>query len=154
MMAKDLSSPIYGHYEQVILDRFKVAAVRRLSRQLIESARVSTYADFVTQDLIVDLHAAIYAHKIAQDTIERDAVLTVDMPTSPWQFFKDAHAGSWWLSWFTNRWPAKTRKIVQKAHFRVDVRKFNAFPDSSIRYPDELGAPIRWIDYRAETELT
>jgi len=150
----DFDSPIMPALREAMLQAFKVGATRRVSRQMIENTRLSTWTDLITQDLVIDLEATIYAHKIAQGTIERDAVMGVDVPTSTWQFFKDAHAGSWWFAWFTNRWPAKTRTITRKAHFRVDVRKYNAFPDAAIQYPVELGRPIQWIDYPTQLDVT
>lgn len=153
----DVNSPIMPALQEHVLEAFKVSATRRLSRQLIESARLSTYTDMInmiTQDLVMDLEATVYAHKVAQDTIERDAAMGVDVPTSTWQFFKDAHAGAWWFAWFTNRWPTKTRTITRKAHLKVDVRKYNAFPDAAFRYPPEFGSPVKWIGYSTQVDVT
>lgn len=153
-MDLDLNSPIVPAPQKCILEAFKVNSRQRLSRQMLERTKISTFTDMITQNLVMDLEATVYAHKVAQDTIERDAAMSVDVPTSTWQFFKDAHAGSWWLSWFTNRWPAKTRKIGKTVHFKVDVRKYNAFPDAAIQYPPELGRPIPWIDYPTQLDVT
>jgi hypothetical protein len=150
----DVNSPIMPALREATLEAFRVGATRRLSRQMIENTRLSTWTDLITQDLVIDLEAIVYAHKIAQDTIERDAAMGVAVPTSTWQFFKDAHACSWWFSWFTNRWPAKTRTITKTVHFKVDVRKYNAFPDAAIQYPPELGRPIQWIYYPTQVDVT
>ena len=133
--------------EQHVLEAFKVGCTRLISRQVMESAKISSHLDAIGMGLALELCATIYAHSVARDSIEQEAVLAVDVPTSTWQFFKDAHADAWWFSWFTNRWPAKTRKIVKTHHFRVDVSKYNAFPDLAIDYPEEFGRSLKWIDY-------
>lgn len=142
----DIGSPIVEMREH-ILEAFKLGCGQRISREVLNHVEVSTFVGLVGHDVAMDFVATLYRHKVGQDTIERDVVLAVDVPTSAWQFFKDAHAGAWWFAWFANRWPAKTRKITKTAHFAVDVRKYNVFPQATFRYPDNFGPAIKWIDY-------
>lgn len=115
-----------------------------------ESFFVEHALDDAMSRVVYHIHSDLLRHK----TIDENAVVThrVAIPASSRNRRKqrladrlaDPH-GRWYLfDWAKRLWlrAFPVRRVEQDVHLAVSYRKYRAFPEAQVRYPDYLG-PIR-----------
>lgn len=120
------------------LEQKKVAANLLVTRE----ASLRVRPDDITDNLVVQLESYVLAEKLVGDTKEVSGA--IPFPTSPWQFFKHRHAGSWWLRWLVERRPVRTEN--HRWETSVTFERYNHYPESTLRVP-ELGRPVMFEQF-------
>jgi hypothetical protein len=115
------------------LEQRKVGTTIAVTRQA--SLRVDP--DDLLDQLRVRLESYVMAEKLVGDT--KDVSGSIPFPTSPWQFFKQRHSGSWWLRWLVTRRPVRVERHRWEAS--VTFERYANYPESTLRVP-ELGRPV------------
>ena len=127
--------------EQIVLDRLRVGAQTAVGRNAILHVQ-ENYEDFLG-GLMFRLESEVLGEKLVGGTYAGYG--HKDFPTSPWQFFKQRHADSWWLRWLVVRRPVVTERHTIKAE--VEVEAHRTYPESRIAIPD-MGQPVIWEQLR------
>lgn len=127
---------------KIILDRLKFGTQTRISRQVLESARISTWEDIVTEQLVVALEAEVLAEKLTGDTttVSRSEYI----PANWWDYLK---RDVWYtdldndriMRWIAKRWPVRWK--TQTFTVTVKLERYAKFPHATIALP-ELGRPV------------
>lgn len=118
---------------QVALEQRKVGAALEVSRQ----ASLSVRPDVLADRLLMQLESYVLAEKLVGDT--KTVTGAIDFPSSPWQFYKQRHAESWWLRWLVNRRPVRT--TAHRYERYVTFERYAHYPRSTLRVP-ELGRAV------------
>lgn len=129
--------------ERIVLDRLRVGAQTSVGRDAVLRVQ-ENYQDFLG-GLMFRLESEVLAERLVGGKYAGYGHR--DFPTSPWQFFKQRHADSWWLRWLVVRRPVMTERHTIKAE--VEVEAHRTYPESRIAIPD-MGRPViveqlRWL---------
>lgn len=98
----------------------------------------------------IEFEAHVLSHRIAEATQSTTVTMGLDFPTSPWQFFKQRHADSWWLGWLVRHRPVRTHRTTKSKKVTLTVDRFHEFPEARVVVPREyFGKPylydaVRW----------
>lgn len=123
---------------RVTLEQRKVVASMSVSQQ----ASLHVSPDPIIGDLMLRLESYVLAEKLVGDTKEVSGA--IEFPSSPWQFFKQRHAGSWWLRWLVVRRPV--RLTPHRWGTAVTFERYAHYPEATLRTP-ELGRPVVFETY-------
>lgn len=85
----------YVTYQQVTLDKIRVAAQRRIQPELFEHYRIDAWEDKLAQELVVGIDRWVWGGEVKQHS--------VSWPADWWQHLKHQHAPGW----FRRRWPVR-----------------------------------------------
>lgn len=132
-------------FEKVVLEQMRVAASTSVARPVLEQATLNSWVDPLVDSLVARLESYVLADKTVGDSLSVALVLT--FPTSPWQFFKQRHAESWWLGWLVRRRPVRTERHADTRV--VTFERYNTYPEATIRVR-ELGRPVVFERYTVE----
>lgn len=121
--------------DRVALDVLRVGARTTVGRDAI--LHVENNPHDVLGPLMLRLESQVLAEKLVGGTYTGTG--HKDFPTSPWQFFKQRHADSWWLRWLVVRRPVNTERHTITA--KVEVEAHRTYPESTIAIP-ALGRPV------------
>lgn len=127
--------------ERFVLDKLRVGAQTAVGQNAVLHVQENP-SDFLG-GLMVRLESEVLAEKLVGGTYTGYG--HKDFPSSPWQFFKQNHAESWWLRWLVVRRPVKTERHTIKSV--VEVEAHRTYPSSRIQTPD-LGKPVIWEQLR------
>lgn len=105
---------------------------------LAESATVDVWKDELNHT-VTRLMAEVMTEHIV-DLQEVSVSASVEFPHSPWQFFKQNHASSWWLGWLVRRRPVVLDTKTNTNTAMVEFHRTTKFPHSS-NIPSTLGQP-------------
>lgn len=129
---------------RIVMERRRVANSTYVSRNAIVSMHdpISHLADEADR-LMLGIESHVLADRIATST-ERHLVAqhSCSFPTSPWQFFKQRHADSWWLGWLVRRRPVRLDARTKTYHRTVTIGRDVTFPECTRQYPDDFGRPV------------
>lgn len=106
-------------------------------------------ADLVASKRL-QFEAHVLSHRIAEATQSTTVTMGLDFPASPWQFFKQRHADSWWLGWLVRRRPVRTQRQTKSKRVTLTIDRFHEFPEAKVVVPPEsFGRPyvcdmVRW----------
>jgi hypothetical protein len=103
----------------------------------VDRAAFEIDPDPVTDMLRCRMSTYVLAEKLVGDT--QLVTGEIPFPTSPWQLFKQRHAGAWWLGWLVARRPVRT----SPCHWGKTVRleRYATYPNATI-LPPAMGAPV------------
>jgi hypothetical protein len=119
---------------ELLLDRQKYAGSYAITPALMDSARMDSFIDEATGNLIAKLSTEVLSHKVADSTYS----MTVPYPASPWDHFKYKHRANPLMARWIKRHPISyTHKTGT-----VTLSKAHRFPESNIRYPKSLGRVV------------
>ena len=153
--------PDHPPVERIILDRLRLSVgeraqyVRRhaiISTTVVDDDFEKFEAD--VQTLMLRLESHVLAHQIATGT-ERHLIAydLFKFPASPWQFFKQRHADSWWLGWLVRRHPVREHVERRAYHNVVTIGRHMTFPDCNWAFPDGFGQPVMVDVVKIEHEV-
>ena len=112
-------------YSERVLEKLHVGQVRYFPESVFLNARWDlVYRDIKT--MRVEMNSYVLADHLADDSYSRTEVFKA--PTSPWQFFKQRHAESWWLRWLVQRRPVVTDR--HEVTVTVDVARYLGYPQA------------------------
>lgn len=124
------------------LEQRKVAVQLALSRD----AQMELDEDFLGNKLLARMTSYVLAEQLVGDTKTIHCTKGYEFPSSPWQFYKQRHASSWWLGWLVARRPVRTEKHYQDREHEVRFERYATYPESTLRAP-ELGRPVIMESY-------
>lgn len=91
--------------------------------------------EMFTADFLIDFNRwrimaekKIVSEHLADDFYYVDTIHS--WPASPWQFFKERHRESWWLSWLVRRRPVEYQQTVETG--QIQVQRYLGYPDAHI----------------------
>lgn len=132
---------------RVALEQRKVVSQLVVTRE----ARLSVSPDDLTDQLALRLESYVLAEKLVGDT--KTVTGHLSFPSSPWQFFKQRHAGAWWLRWLVRRRPV----ALDRHRYERDVifEKYAQYPEATLHTPElgrpviieQFSEPLRWRDF-------
>jgi hypothetical protein len=123
---------------RVVLERRRVASVIPLARPIVFDMQEGAAA-FVMDQLLGRLETEVFAQRLVGDTKTGEAVTW--FPASPFQFWKQRHAGAWWLRWLVRRRPV--REVAHRTPWSVTFERYAHYPAATIETP-KLGRPVIW----------
>ena len=122
-------------YEEVLLEKLRVASMTAVNRLMLEDFSVDVMADILTDQLAVRLEKEVLGETLGRQTY----TITQYHPRSWWQMFKDEHMPSW----FIRKFPIKLTPHETTIRW-TDIA---TFPFSSIKCPpDARGVAV--VAYR------
>ncbi len=163
----------FASVEELLLTRTKVAARARLSPQLAHDAAVTTYVDRMSDSLVVQLQTEVLRHKVdVQDVrVPFSRTETVEIPapkllipvggllvllgiglgfaTSSVALFLVAMASALAFVVLYASNPSGEVAVTVEGDAVVHREQFNAFPESTVVYPPELGGAVRVATWTA-----
>lgn len=154
------------------LERLKVAATGKLSKQVLYNTDVDVAEDLMMNQLIYRLITHIYVDKLATKDYEAKASGTaeVEVPAPrgllrPWAFLAAAFAFAGAITpsvpfmvaaagilavglliYELN--PPHTKQVTVSGTVTVPIDYYNTFPDNETVYPDSLGGAVKLIQPR------
>ena len=129
----DDSSPIF---DVATVEVMRGAVRQRISAYVAESLNVRTYRDMVTQDLIVDLEAALLSEKLPPKTVELEATVTVPRFASWFQQLRATYRQRRWFGWlFGRRRPIRFVDEQHTLRSTVELRAMWTYPNASMVLP-------------------
>ena len=165
--------------QSIVLDKLKVAASGRLSAQMAHEARAQVYVDHFADGIVAELQTSLLRHKVDAQTVRVPFEKTESVETPgprlvvpaaallvalgmvlgaitaslPVFVLTAAVALVFVVLYAVN--PPRDVTLTAKGEAVVDRVLFNAFPDATIVYPENLGdiwLPMQ--DVRLRTEYT
>lgn len=130
------------------LQQYKVA--RRVPLNTLLSSYETVNPATLVKEMVIELEAKVLSHQTVSDTKRVNHEVAFDhqhhFPASPWQFFKQRHADSWWLRWLVTRRPVQTTRHTVRTHkiITTEVRfeRYDTYPQATVRLPEaEFGRP-------------
>lgn len=82
-----------------------VCAQLKVDRDFIDQVEAIEYPGLIGDRLVILLRARIYGEQLPPVTRSH----TIQVPADWRQHWKEAHAGSWWASWWVRRHPPRTK---------------------------------------------
>lgn len=138
----------YGNtMHQESFDLKRLAFSQTFAKGLIDQ-RLVNVPDVMRDAVTAQLRATMMGKKVPSHEVTESRTFTVNVPASPWQYFKDNHKDSWWLGWLVNRRPVCTTGTYHKATLTATWEQFIGFPWQEVvdhfTEHDRLGPAIRF----------
>ncbi len=127
--------------ESSVLEGIRVLVAQRITDEFAESVSFESWREDTLDAMVWALRGVVLGERLAEKevTVVTEGIAVFVFPTSPWQFFKQRHATSWWMRWLVRRRPVRldhSRQKVQRAK-RVVLEQFATFPMSPLRTPEK-----------------
>lgn len=145
-VVEDIDSPItVPLMSWKVLDQLWVTSTRLFPEKVV--VETEWVVEQEMKMLRARMSSVVLAEKLAKDSYTRSRVFP--FPASPWQFFKERHRTSWWLSRFARRWPVVYEKHEMKVTVGVD--RYLAYPQATI-IASEFGRPVQYEAVRLDVQ--
>lgn len=139
--------------ETVFLEIRKLAMKQAITGHMLDTLTVEVRQDpglFLVDQFLLEFRAQILAHRLPPEKITETAESELEFPATPWQMWKQDHAGSRWWGWIARRWPVGMKKARVRHVLTVDLQRFRNYPDAPA-VPSEYGIYVR--DYQLNTSV-
>jgi hypothetical protein len=143
-MSKGLLDPTaMVNYErhQLILKRF--AAMTQLGATTIQSMRVESSEDFITNGLLLRLEADVLTDVIAKDEYAAD--YSYEVYASPWQHFKSLYMPTWVTKWKPVKYEHKHGNVTVKLDRLATYPKANVAIQRDKRFFEVMLGGVEYI---------
>ena len=129
--------------EQILLHWRKVATTCNLSPNMVADAEIHEWLDVVADNLALSLSSFVLSDKLETKKVVRE----VTVPETWWQHTKMVHFPTF------SKWMRRPPRM--RTHtLTVDVENEVAFPQAKVRYPRELGKPVRLQTFNVDFSLS
>lgn len=135
--------PIGPPLETVLLDLLREQLKIRVGPNFAERMTIKLEREQFVMGVVATVSSSILAHRLGRETRTGSTIVEFKRAANWREAWKAEHAGTWYgqlvLRWFPARAP-----IVDKIQvdLSVDLKPHLAFPQSTLRYPTELGRPV------------
>lgn len=133
-------------FETLTLEWLHHYGQQRISPQCLNDAEFVTHLDHATDSLILEMKAHVLAKRCEPEVEEVPFAKSMKLEryASWWQ--------SWKPEWVARVWPRKTVEstVMVEGNVKVTKTAYDTFPDSTIKYPKDLGRPVVIPLYSAE----
>jgi hypothetical protein len=133
------ADPQAAELEELLLEWLTMAHQETVSRELLSRAKVRVIADVLGRDLTAQLYAYLLADKVLTEAREVPFRAMVEVPER-WRDRLGLVFGK--------------RRMLATGTVTIKADYYQTFPESTIPYPDHLGAPVRMVkltqDYEAD----
>lgn len=133
-------------YSVVQLEKMKFYAQQYVQEHLAVDAGLEIVTEHALNALCYRLTAEIFADKLPPEKITRTTNMSVEVPATWWQHWKEDHKDKWYGRWIYERYGVDTRTIVEEYELTVDLKRWQTYPEAKI--PVDYGYGRAYNNYQ------
>jgi hypothetical protein len=104
-----------------------------------------SYMHQTLRTLALEIEACVVGQRRPDKVVESKEVVFFEYPASPFQHWKFKHKSSWWLKWFTKKYPVIIAEKAKKCTLSVSWAMTDVYPEQTRVHPT-LGEQYTLID--------
>lgn len=128
----------------VTLEWLRLGARKRVPDSIAANLDATAERDRLRDEMVYTLTTQVLGQRVHTPPVTVMRSFKWQIPASPWQAWKQAHARTWWAGWLARVRPVRTHTEVRVGELTVNAHRAWTWPDAP-EVPDSWGTPVQVV---------